>query len=317
VTSDRVVAPEPVKASKFPYAIDRAGDPAGPGTVAGAPIIFSEGGSLTQASKERQIDGNDTQDLFIKALAPEGIAKIQFIINGSTVVDEKTCTGAAEECEYVSLDWIVEPEDLPFGTMWIEVVLTSRVEVGGEPMRSGTCWWVTVPYVPPPQPGIPQPPKYKQVLEFREAHGLDLDLDPVADELELQARVWEGINAWWNPAGVAGQVARATWERWGVPLRYPDEQALEYREAYFASDVPLIHNWAKEHAWNVYGGYYMDERAGGLLRVGFTEHQAELVAQMKTELGGQLAAPDRITAFVTPPTVTIASLEVARRCGST
>jgi hypothetical protein len=317
VTSDRVVAPEPAKASKFPYTIDRAGEPAGPSGGAGAPIIFSEGGSLAQASNERQIESNDTQALFITAFAPEGVAKIQFIINGSTVVDEKTCTGSAADCEYESLEWYAEPEDLPVGTMWIEVVLSSRVEVGGEPLRSSARWWVTVPYVPPPQPGIPQPPKYKQVLEFREAHGLDLDLDPVADEHELHIRVWEGIDAWFNPSGPGGQVANETWERWGVPLRYPDEQVLEYREAFLAWDAPSIHDWAKAHAWNAYGGYYMDERAGGLLRVGFTERQAELVAQMKTELGGRLADLDRITAFPTPPTITIASLEAARRCGST
>jgi len=55
----------------------------------------------------------------------------------------------------------------------------------------------------------------------------------------------------------------------------------------------------------------MDERAGGLLRVGFTEHQTELVAQMKHELEGQLAAPDRITGFLSPPTFTVESVENA------
>ena len=70
-----------------------------------------------------------------------------------------------------------------------------------------------------------------------------------------------------------------------MPLRYVDEQEAQYREAYMAQDGPLIKEWAKEHAWNRFGGYYGDERAGGILRVGFTQNQPELIAQMKAELG--------------------------------
>jgi sugar lactone lactonase YvrE len=307
----REIIVEPQSAARTFYAIDSAGDVVKSWNVEVAPVIFSEGGTLTQASKEKAIDVNDTQELTINAFAPEGVRKIQFIVNGTTIVDEKTCTGTATQCEHETLQWIVEPGDLPSGTMWIEVVLTSRVEEHGEPRRSSTRWWVTVPYVPPPEPGVPQPPKYKQVKEFREERGLDLDLNPVADELALHARVWETIDAWWAPDTPAGGVAQATWERWGVPLRYVDEQELEYRLAYIAQDVPLIQEWAKAHAWGQYGGYWVDERAGGLIRVGFTEHQAELVAQMKAELGSALAATERITTFTTPPTSTVAQVEAS------
>jgi sugar lactone lactonase YvrE len=305
----REVIVEPEAEARTFYAIDGAGDVVKSWNVEVAPIIFSESGTLTQVSKEEPIKIEDTQELFIKAFAPEGVRKIQFIVNGSIIVDEKTCTGSAAECEYETLQWIVEPEDLPTGTMWIEVVITSRVEEKGQPRKSSARWWVTVPYIPPSEPGIPQPPKYKRVLEFREENGLDIDLNPVADELALHARVWETIDAWWNPSTPAGEVANATWERWGVPLRYVDEQELEYREAYLAQDAPLIQAWAEEHASNVYGGYYMDERAGGLLRLGFTEDQTELIAQMKAELGGQLMAPEMIVGFSTPPTTAARQIE--------
>lgn len=310
----REVAVEPENEARTFYAIDNAGDVLKSWNVETGPSIFSEGGNLTQLRNEKEIEANDTQELEIIGFAPEGVRTIQFIVNGSTIVDEKTCAGSAAECERLPLRWIVEPEDLPAGTMWIEVLITGRVtEKEGKAVenKSSTRWWVNVPYIPPPEPGTPQPPKYKQVLEFREEYGLDLDLNPVINERELQNRVWETIDAWWTPESEAGKVANATWERWGEPLRYVDEQELEYRETYLTQDAPLIQAWAKEHAWSLYGGYYMDERAGGLLRVGFTEHQSELLAQMKAELAGQLAAPDRITGFVSPPTYTVESVENA------
>lgn len=310
----REVEVEPQEEVRTFYAIDAAGDVVKSWNVEVAPEITGQKGSLTEAEAILQPERtlrDDTQELFVQGEAPEGIEKIQFIVNGTTIVDEKTCEGGAVACKNPSLQWIVEPEDLPTGTMWIEVVLTSRVAAvpGGEHKKFSKRWWVTVPYFPPVPLGVPQPPKYKEVLEFREEYGLDLDLNPVVDELELHGRVIESLGAWHDPESEAGKVAYATWERWGVPLRYVDEQELEYREAYFAQDAPLIQAWAKEHAWDVYGGYYMDERAGGLLRVGFTEHQAELITQMKQELGGQLAATDRIVGFTNAPTWTVAQIE--------
>lgn len=266
------------------------------------PTFRSESGSFVERREQELRPGN--QNLYIEGHAPEGIRKIQFIANGTTIVDEKTCTGTDAACENEHLQWITDTEELAPGTMWIEAVLTDTL--GNSVSKR---WWVTVPYTPPPPNGVPTPPRYPDVLRFREEYGLDLDLNPISDELELHERVLETIGWWHNPQTPLGEVARASWERWGVPLRPSDVAELEYREAFAEQDLPLIQTWAKEHAWSSYGGDYMDERAGGLLRVGFTERQAELLAQMKQELGGQLAATDRIVGFTTPPAYTVGSVE--------
>jgi hypothetical protein len=297
---------EPETGARTFYAIDTAGDVVKSWNVEVAPIIFSEEGTLTQGSKEKAIDGNDTQKLFINAFAPEGVRKIQFIVNGSTVVDEKTCTGTAKECEHWTLDWIVEPAELPAGTMWIEVVITSRVlEEHGEPRKSSTRWWVTVPYVAPPEAGVPQPPKYKKVLNFREEYGLDLDLNPVADELALHNRVWETIDAWWTPSTAVGQVANATWERWGVPLRYVDEQELEYREWLYTTNAAKIDAWVEATEPPNFAGYYLDNRAGGIMYVGFLGNQEEQLNQLKSSLS--LVAQARVKVYPVAPTVSYLS----------
>jgi tripartite motif-containing protein 71 len=306
----REVTVEPQEGDRTFYAIDAAGDVLKSWNVEVAPSIFGENGTLTQASKEKAIDGNDTQELEIKAFAPEGIRTIQFVVNGSTIVDEKTCTGTATECEFATLQWIVEPEDLPAGTMWIEVVITGRVlDEKGQPRRSSTRWWVTVPYVPPPEPGIPHSPKYKEVLNFREEYGLDLDLNPVADELALHSRVWETIDAWWNPGTEAGQVANATWERWGVPLRYVDEQELEYREWLYRTNAEKIDKWLEETEPANFAGYYLDNRAGGIMYVGFLGDQEQQLNQLKASLN--LVAPDRVKVYPVPPTVSYLTARAA------
>ncbi|MGN6258329.1 MAG: virginiamycin B lyase family protein [Solirubrobacterales bacterium] len=266
------------------------------------PTFNKESGTLVE-KREKELGIGD-QTLTIEGHAAEGISTIQFIANGDTIVDERTYTGTRAERENEQLQWIVNTEELSPGTMWIEAVLTDSLE-----NKATKRWWVTVPYIPPPPPGVPQPPRYKRVLEFRENYGLDLDLNPVVNELELHERVIETLGAWHNPQTPLGEVAYAAYERWGVPLRPVDVAELEYREAYIAQDAPLIEAWAHAHAWSQYGGYFADERAGGLIRIGFTEHQAELVAQMKQELGASLAAPSRIVGFSSPPTWTVASIE--------
>jgi DNA-binding beta-propeller fold protein YncE len=311
----REVIVEPQHEARTFYAIDGAGDVVKSWNVEAGPVIFTEGGNLTQLRNEKEIEKNDTQELEVQGFAPEGVKSIQIIVNGSTIVDEKTCTGSAKECEHfppTPMRWIVEPEELPVGTMWIEVLITGRVtEKEGKPIenKSSTRWWVTVPYIPPPEPGIPQPPKYKSVLEFREEYGLDLDLNPVTDERELQDRVWETIDAWWTPETEAGKVANATWELWGVPLRYVDEQELDYRQRYMEHDIPLIEQWGRTHFPGTFAGVYVDQRAGGIMRVGFTSGAAGSLAQLKSEVS--LMAPERLGEFQGPPVQPLSSLEGA------
>ena len=304
----RETAVEPEGEKRTFYLFDNAGDMLRYWNVQKVPTFRSLTGSIYVKGEKtlaaEKVLGIGDQNFFVEGEASEGIKTIQVIANGTTIVDEKTCTGGREACKTAYLDWIVATEELPPGTMWVEAVLTNYLNES-----SSRRWWVTVPYIPPPPPGNPEPPKYKEVHQFREERGLDLELNPVADELELQAIVEEAITAWFNAETATGRVAYGAWERWGVPLRQKDVEELEYRLAYIHQDIPLVEQWARAHAWNLYGGYWVDERAGGLFRVGFTEHQAELVAQMKQELGGQLAAPDRITTFITPPTETVAQVE--------
>jgi YD repeat-containing protein len=264
------------------------------------PTFNKEAGTLVE-KREKELGIGD-QTLTIEGHAAEGISTVQFIANGDTVVDERTYTGTRAERENEQLQWIVNTEELPPGTMWIEAVLTDSLE-----NKATKRWWVTVPYIPPPPPGVPQPPKYKDVLHFREEMGLDLDLDPVLNELELHERVIETLGAWHNPQTPLGEIAYAAYERWGVPLRPADVAELEYREAYVAYDGPLIEAWAEAHALNTFAGYYVDNRAGGIVQVGFTENAAGLLAQMKAEV--PLAAVARIASYTAPHALSRVSLE--------
>jgi sugar lactone lactonase YvrE len=299
-SGSREVEVEPETEKRTFYAIDAAGDVVKSWNVEVGPTIVRETGTFV-ARKEKELESQETQELFVKGSAPEGIKSIQFIANGSTIVDEKTCTGTAVECEHLELQWIVEPGDLTPGTMWIEVVLTSRVEE----KKTAERWWVTVPYIPPPPAGVPQPPKYKEVLNFREEYGLDLDLNPITDEMELHERVRETIGAWHDPESPAGQVAYATWERWGIPLRYVDEQELEYREWLYNTNAEKIDKWVEETEPANFSGYYLDNRVGGIMYVGFLGDQQAQLTQLKALLN--LVAPARVEVYPVPPTVSFLS----------
>jgi YD repeat-containing protein len=302
----RSVTVEPVGEKRTFYIFDNAGDlikswntqkPPTFRALSGA--IYVKGEKTIAAEKELGIGG---QNLFVEGEAAEGVKTIEIIVNGSTIVDEKTCPGTRTECKTMNLDWNPETPELPPGTMTIEAVLTNFV--GESAARS---WWVTVPYIPPPAPGVPEPPKYKEVLEFREARGLDLDLNPITDELELQARVTGSINSWFDAHSPEGEVAFGAYERWGVPLRQSDVEELEYREAYNAHDVPLIEAWGKSQAPSTFAGVYLDERSGGILRVGFTSEQPALEEALRS--GAGLMAPGRVGLFTSPPARSLADLE--------
>ena len=137
-------------------------------------------------------------------------------------------------------------------------------------------------------------PKFKEIARFREEFGLEV-WDPVSGELELNDRIFDLINAW----VAEDPVARASWERWGVPLRTQDVAELEYREHYIETDGPLIRQWAEATYPDSYAGYYVDHRAGGIVRVGFTQNESTAVEELKA-LPGMLGL-DRIAPFPTQP----------------
>jgi YD repeat-containing protein len=295
------------------YVFDNAGDLVRHYNTLTAPTFFTHTGSIIekaemQLQSERELTKGD-QNVFIEGKSVEGIKTIQIIVNGTTIVDEKTCPYATRvECEKEHISWQTNSRELPPGPMTVEAVLTNF-----EGLTAALSWAVTVPYIPPSNGGEPEPPTYKQVLNFREAWGLDVHLDPVIDELELQERVQEPIGAWYNPDTPLGQVARASWERWLVPLGPADVEELEYRERYTAHDLPLIEQWGRSRFPETFAGVYMDQRAGGIMRLGFTGGLAESsahTAELRTQV--PLMAPERLGAFAGAPQYSVVYLERLR-----
>ncbi len=275
------------------------------------PEIENLSGSL-YANKEtsKPVEPGD-YELLVQAHSVEGIASIQIVANGDQLVDEKTCEQdykkEGTECQTLEDPWVTETANWPPGILYLEVIVTSSVE-GTEavPNTESTKFWVNIPYTPPPDPEADEPPKFNEVLGFREEFGLDLDLK--GNELAIDERIFGLIGNWNNPHIPAGEIARATADSWGVPLRQQDAAELEYRERYVDQAASAIPKWAQETgASSAYAGYYVDHRDGGLIYVGFTGSQAELVAALQQQ--GGLAAPDRLRPFPAPPTYSLSSLE--------
>ncbi|HEX3608675.1 MAG TPA: hypothetical protein VHU14_03245 [Solirubrobacterales bacterium] len=230
------------------------------------------------------------QELKVIAHADEGISSIQVVANGQNLVHETTCKENLEtaevECDPLSSQWVMETENFAPGILNLEVIATDRL---GE--SAAERFWVNIPQPPPPPPdGAPVRPKFSEIQNFREEFGLDV-VDPVKNEIERNERIFNLINAWTE----GEPAARASAERWGVPLRPKDVVEMEYRELYTAQDGPKIQSWAAAHAPTTYAGYYVDHRAGGIIHVGFTANQETLVAQLKQEAG--LTATDRIVPY--------------------
>ncbi|MDQ2629829.1 MAG: 6-bladed beta-propeller [Actinomycetota bacterium] len=267
------------------------------------PEFLAITGSLWN-EKEKEVSAGDLL-LDVIADSPHGIASIEIIANGNQLVSEKRCEQdlSTPEIECARLDdiWATDAASLVPGILNLEVIVTDRF---GD--SESERWWVQIPHIPPPVPGYPVPPKFSEIQKFREDFGLEV-VFPVANERELTERIFDLINAWHSPNTLAGEVARASWERWGVPLRPEDVAELEYRERYLAQAASLIPGWAASNAPGTYAGFYMDHRSGGLVRVGFTVDQVPSVAQLKAAVG--LIAPDRVAVFPYQPSNTLATLE--------
>lgn len=242
--------------------------------------------------------------LTVEAYSIEGIRSIYMYANGNQIISEKTCPQVDENptaCKTLPDEWVAHTDDLPPGILNLEVVIEDRTK-----KVSSKRFWVNIPYTPPPPPDQMATPKHADVLKFREEHGLDLDLDPIQDELELNDRVYDTINDWiqGDPVAVASQ------ERWGSPLRTPEVAELDWRLAYWQHDSLAIQAWAEAHASSSFAGYYLDERAGGVMRVGFTSGQQERVAELASS--GGLQAPTRVAGFPSVPKHTLAGLETLK-----
>jgi YD repeat-containing protein len=238
----------------------------------------------------------------------EGVASLEIIVGGDTLVEELTCEqvgGPPPECTKTEpLPWVMETEANPPGHMQIEVIATDS---DGE--SAAERFWVDIPEPPPPlAPGTPVPPRFGEIKQFREQFGLEV-VFPVATKIERNERIFNLIKAWHEPNTPAGQVARATREGWGVPLRAVDSAELEFREAYVDQAATTIPQWVSGAGLvNDYAGYYVDHSKGGAILVGFTQAQSARVDALKAS-GQFSAAADRILPYANEPQQSIAHLE--------
>jgi YD repeat-containing protein len=268
-----------------------------------APQFLSISGSLW-VGKETEVETGD-HTFSVIADSPEGIASIHFIANGTQLVDEKTCQQDPEkpgvECTKLENAWVTNTADLIPGILQLEAIVTDT-----DGSIESERFWVNVPYTPPSPPGAPAVPRFKDVLQFRENYGLEV-VFPVASESELHERVFDLLHAWHSPQTSAGEVARASWERWGVPLRPEDVAEMEYREWFFDVNGDRIDQWAEATSPSTYAGYYIDHAAGGIMHIGFTQTQAGQLADLKASL--PLVAGERLQVYSSTPAVAYTPLE--------
>jgi tripartite motif-containing protein 71 len=234
--------------------------------------------------------------LDVQAFSAEGIASIWVVTNGNELVHETNCEqteAPGTECVNPPLksEWVMNTEQYPPGHLPIEVIVTDHAE-GTTAKR----FWVDIPEPPPPPaPGTPVPPKFVEIFKFRSEYGLE-KVFPVATEIERNERIFNLINAWYQ----GDSVARASRERWGVPLRPEDVAELEYREWLYDTNGEKIDKWVEATSPGSYAGYYMDHAAGGIMRIGFTSNQSAQLAGLESSLS-LVGGASRLQVYPTPP----------------
>jgi YD repeat-containing protein len=271
------------------------------------PTIEEMEGSLyaqrVEVNPEETISPGD-QTLVVPAYSIHGISSIQLIANGNQLIKEKTCKQDYEvkdtECVHEELSWVTETENWPPGILQLEVIATDS-----EGHTSSERFSDNVPYTPPPDPEVPEPPKFAEVLHFREEYGLDLDLK--GNERAINERIFQLISDWHDPSTPQGEVARATDEKWGTPLRAVDAAELEYREWFYNLDAERIDQWVEETKPSSFAGYYIDHRAGGIMRIGFLDNQAERLAGLEASLS--LVGGERLQVYPVTPTASHLSVQ--------
>jgi len=82
-------------------------------------------------------------------------------------------------------------------------------------------------------------------------------------------------------------------------MRAVDVTEMLYRNRYLQQAGESISRWVEGHAATTYAGYYVEHSHGGLIYVGFTGNQVELVEALKRDSG--FVAPERIMGFPVPP----------------
>jgi YD repeat-containing protein len=264
------------------------------------PAIDSISGSLWANRNSTTPIENKDHTLFVTGSSQHEIASIQVLVNGNAIVAEITCedksTPPAHNCEHVTLEWVTNAAEHTAGQLNLEVVVTDFLG-----HQTAERFFVTIPQQPPPNPEAPPRPSFNQNRQFREEFGLDREHNYT--EQQMTALILELLYEWelQRPTAVLAV------EKWGAPMRSPEVEELEYREQYIEQFAEMIPEWVQEHAPSTYGGYYVDNRAGGIIYVGFTANQQEQVESLKQAAG--LIAPGQIREYPTPPTTAIVSVE--------
>jgi YD repeat-containing protein len=262
------------------------------------PTIPSISGSLW--SKQGQEIENSDHTLFVTGSSPHQIASIKVVANGNSVVAEKTCKDPAEPpshiCEQWKLEWITHPSEHAPGRMDLEVIVTDFLG-----HQTAERFFVVVPQQPPPGPEEVERPSFASIKLFREENGLDRNKS--LTESQLNELILELLYEW-EKQDFAAMTAV---ENFGVPMRGPELEEMEWRRTYTNRAADVIPEWAEEHAPNTYGGFYVDGRAGGLIYVGFTANQQTTVEALRQD--PRLLAAGQIREFPTPPVNSVASLE--------
>ncbi len=262
-------------------------------------------GTLYDNREKPQAISSGDYSLEARAESAEGIASIQILVNGNQLISEQTCEQTSEpgiECDNEPIidEWITSTNSHPPGHLDLKVITTDR---NGE--STSESFWVDIPQpLPPPAPGSPIPPTFSEIAEFREEYGFEV-VFPVKNETQLNERIFDLINAWYE----GDSVARSTTEKWGVPLRPADVAELEYREQYLDQAATTLPQWVLVHAASAgYAGFYVDHRQGGKLFVGFKTGQTEHVNELK-QPGVLMAPADRVKPFPTQPPHSLKDLE--------
>lgn len=264
------------------------------------PTLYEPKGSLWGHRNDPNPVENKDQTLFVTAESQNEIASIR-IISGTSVLAEVTCEDKSEppahNCDRPpTLEWITNPSEHAPGRLDLEIAATDF-----QGHETSERLFVTIPTQPPPDPEAPERPSFDSTKRFREEFGLDRN-HPL-NQSEMNKLVLELLYEW------EAQLAPAVYavENWGVPLRTPEIEDLEYRERYIQQAVELIPSWAEEHAASSFGGYYVDQSEGGKIYVGFTSEQSAQLAALKSELA--LINPAQVLQYANPPVTSLSSAE--------
>jgi hypothetical protein len=265
------------------------------------PTIASINGSLWGHRNDPNPVENKDQTLVVTAESQNEIASIKVIVDGNAVVEEKTCEDKSEppahNCDRPEpLEWIPNPSEFAPGRLDLEIVATDF-----QNRSTAERFFVTMPQQPPPNPEEVEHPDFASIKLFREDHGLDREKPMTGSE--MTRFILELLYEW--EAQLPTPMAAV--HSWGIPMRGAELNEMEWRREYINQAAEFIPEWAEEHAPASYGGFYVDEREGGKIYVGFTETQQALVASLK-ESGG-LINPGKVYEFPTPPTRSLGSME--------